>query len=188
VQLWIALPEAQRHGAPAFRNYPQLPCITQGGFSVRVLAGNACGATSPVEVHSPLVGLDISATAAARTSVPLAAAFEHAALALSGTASIEGETLTPGTLLYLGSERERLAVSCTAAAHIMLLGGTPFGEDVLLWWNFVARNLQEIEEATRDWNTGQRFGTVRGSPSPPLVAPDLSGVRLRSGRTGGAAT
>jgi quercetin 2,3-dioxygenase len=174
VQLWIALPDAQRHRAPAFRNYPHLPLVELGGFSVRVLAGSAFGHTSPAEVYSPLVGLDLAAAGPARISLPLTASFEHAALVLSGAASIEGEELTPETLLYLGSARERLAVSCEAAARIILLGGVPFGEDILLWWNFVARNAQEMEQAARDWNTGQRFGPVHGSPSPPLTAPARS--------------
>jgi redox-sensitive bicupin YhaK (pirin superfamily) len=179
VQLWIALPDAQRHRAPAFRNYPHLPLVELGGFSVRVLAGSAFGHTSPAEVYSPLVGLDLAAAGPARISVPLTASFEHAALVLSGAASIEDEALTPGTLLYLGSARERLALSCEAAARIILVGGAPFGEDILLWWNFVARNAQEMEQAARDWNTGQRFGAVHGSPSPRLTAPEVTGLHMR---------
>jgi redox-sensitive bicupin YhaK (pirin superfamily) len=179
VQLWIALPDAQRHRAPAFRNYPHLPLVELGGFSVRVLAGSAFGHTSPAEVYSPLVGLDLAAAGPARISVPLTASFEHAALVLSGAASIEDEALTPGTLLYLGSARERLALSCEAAARIILVGGAPFGEDILLWWNFVARHAQEMEQAARDWNTGQRFGAVHGSPSPRLTAPEVTGLHLR---------
>jgi quercetin 2,3-dioxygenase len=174
VQLWIALPDAQRHRAPAFRNYPRLPLVELGGFSVRVLAGSAFGHTSPAEVYSPLVGLDLAAAGPASISVPLTASFEHAALVLSGAASIEDERVTPGTLLYLGSARERVALSCEAAARIMLVGGAPFGEEILLWWNFVARNAQELEQAARDWDTGQRFGPVHGSPSPPLSAPARS--------------
>jgi len=180
VQLWIALPQAQRHCAPAFRNYPQLPLIEQGGFSVRVLAGSALGSTSPAEVYSPLVALDLAATAGARLSLPLNREFEHAVLALAGALSVGGEPLNPGTLLYLGRAREHLDISCSAAARLMLVGGVPFGEEVLLWWNFVARHAQEIEQATRDWNEGQRFGAVRGSPSAALIAPDVSGLRLRA--------
>ena len=182
VQLWIALPDGQRHRAPAFRNYPHLPLVELGGFSVRVLAGSAFGQTSPAEVYSPLVGLDLAAAGPARISVPLNASFEHAALVLSGAASIEDQELTPDALLYLGSARERLAIRCEAAARIMLVGGVPFGEDILLWWNFVARDAQEMEQAARDWNTGQRFGTVHGSPSPPLSTPEVSGLRLRPAR------
>jgi redox-sensitive bicupin YhaK (pirin superfamily) len=182
VQLWIALPDGERHRAPAFRNYPHLPLVELGGFSVRVLAGSAFGQTSPAEVYSPLVGLDLAAAGPARISVPLSAAFEHAALVLSGAAGIEDQELTPDTLLYLGSARERLAIRCEAAARIMLVGGVPFGEDILLWWNFVARDAQEMEQAARDWNTGQRFGAVHGSPSPPLSAPEVTGLHLRPAR------
>src|SRR6202521_3325391 len=97
VQLWIALPDAQRHRAPAFRNYPHLPLVELGGFSARVLAGSGLGHTSPAEFSSPLVGLYLAAAGLAGISVPLPASFEHAALVLRGSASIEDEALTPGT-------------------------------------------------------------------------------------------
>ena len=75
------------------------------------------------------------------------------------------------------------AVSARSAARLLIIGGVPFGEDILLWWNFVARRAEEIEAATRDWNSGQRFGTVKGSPSPRLLAPDIAGLHLRERRT-----
>jgi redox-sensitive bicupin YhaK (pirin superfamily) len=180
VQLWIALPDGQRQRAPSFRNYAQLPLIESGGFSVRVLAGNALGATSPVEVFSPLVGLDLTAPAAGRLTLPVTASFEHAALVLEDEAEVAGEKLVPGTLLYIGTGRDSIDISSHAAARLILIGGTPFDEDILLWWNFVARTPEEMEQATRDWNTGQRFGSVHGSPSPPLLAPDPAGLRLRA--------
>jgi len=174
-QLWIALPESERRRPPAFRNYPHLPLLESGGFSMRVLAGSAFGQTSPAEVYSPLVGLDLSATGRAALTVPLSAPFEHAALALSGTARVAGEALAPGTLLYFAPGREELALRTEGAARILLVGGTPFGEEILVWWNFVARTREEIAAATRDWNAG-RFGAVHGSPAPALVAPDVAGL------------
>jgi redox-sensitive bicupin YhaK (pirin superfamily) len=177
-QLWIALPEAERRRAPAFRNYPHLPLVESGGYSVRVLAGSAFGQASPAEVYSPLVGLDLSAAGRAALRVPLEASFEHAALALSGAATVGGEPLAPGTLLYFAPGREQLALQSESAARILLIGGTPFGEEILVWWNFVARTREEIAEATRDWNEG-RFGAVQGSPAPPLIAPDVAGFNLR---------
>jgi quercetin 2,3-dioxygenase len=180
VQLWIALPETQRQRAPAFRNHPRLPLLELDGFAVRVLAGSAVGRTSPVEVYSPLVAVDLAAQGSATLVMPLTPAFEHAALVLSGAALVAGEQLSPDTLLYLGPGREHLEVSCAAPARLMLIGGVPFPEEILLWWNFVARRPDEIEQATRDWNAGERFGIVQGSPSPPLVAPSVSGLHLRS--------
>ena len=174
-QLWIALPESERRRPPAFHNYPHLPLLESGGFSMRVLAGSAFGQTSPAEVYSPLVGLDLSTTGRAALTVPLSAPFEHAALALSGTARVAGEALAPGTLLYFAPGREELALRTEGAARILLVGGTPFGEEILVWWNFVARTREEIAAATRDWNAG-RFGAVHGSPAPALVAPDVAGL------------
>ena len=179
-QLWIALPEAQRHGKPAFRNYPDLPVTAQGEFRITVLVGTAFGESSPVEVYSPLIGLDLTADRAAQVSLPLDAGFEHAVLVLSGEARVEGETLEADTLLYLGTGRSQLDVQCSGPARLLVIGGAPFGEDILVWWNFVARNQAEIEVAARDWNNGdQRFGKVTGSPSPQLPAPDLTGVQIR---------
>lgn len=180
VQLWIALPDAQRHRAPSFRNYAQLPLIESGGFSVRVLAGTALGTTSPAEIFSPLVGLDLTAPAAGHLTLPVTATYEHGALVLEGEADVAGEKLAPGTLLYIGTGRNSIDISCRAAARLILIGGTPFHEDILLWWNFVARTPEEIAQATRDWNAGQRFGSVQGSPSRPLVAPDPAGLHLRT--------
>ncbi len=178
VQLWIALPEAERHRAPAFQHYPELPRLSEGGFRATVLAGVHRGAHSPTEVHSPIIGLDLAAAAAARTDLPLEPRFEHATLVLSGEVRIEGEALRPGTLLYLGTGRRRLELECHAASRLLLIGGEPFGEDILLWWNFVARRPQEIATAGRAWNEHRHFGEVEGSPAARLIAPDASGLRL----------
>ena len=178
-QLWIALPDSERHRPPAFRNYPHLPLLESGGFSVRVLAGSAFGLTSPAQVFSPLMGLDLTADGRAALAVPLQPAFEHAALVLVGAASVAGERLAPGTLLYFGPAREALTIQVDAAARILLIGGAPFEEELLIWWNFVARTPEEMVAATAAWKAGRHFGAVHGSPSPPLVAPEVQGLRLR---------
>jgi redox-sensitive bicupin YhaK (pirin superfamily) len=178
-QLWIALPEKERRREPAFRNYPQLPLIEQGGLAVRVLAGSAFGESSPAEVFSPLLGLDLSCAGPASLALPLDATFEHAALVLKGAARLAGEALSPGTLLYFSPGRAQLLIECAAAARILLIGGTPFEEEIIVWWNFVARTPAEIEAATRDWNEG-RYAAVVGSPAPPLVAPSAVGLNLRA--------
>jgi hypothetical protein len=182
-QLWIALPEAERRRPPAFRNYPHLPLIETGGFGVRLLAGSAFGQSSPAEVYSPLVGMDLSAAGPAALTIPLTSSFEHAALVLSGMVSVAGEPLSPGTLLYFAPGRAELTLRTAGAVRVLLIGGAPFGEEILVWWNFVARTREEMAEATRDWNEG-RFGAVLGSPAPPLVAPDVAGLRLRPATPG----
>ena len=181
-QLWIALPDAERHREPSFHHYPDLPVLDRGGFRITVLAGRFAGERAPAEVFSPLVGIDLAAAGPARTELDLDPAFEHGAMALEGEVTVGGEPLAAGTLLYFGPGRERLAVESRGAARLLLIGGAPFGEDVLLWWNFVARTYGEMEQATRDWHETDRFGEVRGARGSRLVAPDLKGLRLRQGR------
>ena len=180
-QLWIALPDAERNREPSFHHYPELPVLERGGFRITVLAGSFAGERAPAAFYSPLVGLDLAAEGNARTELALDPAFEHGVMALEGSATVGGEPLSPGALLYFGTGRDRLTVESTAAARLLLIGGRPFGEEVLLWWNFVARTYGEMEQATRDWLESGRFGKVEGARGAPLVAPELAQLRLRGG-------
>jgi len=164
-----------------------LPAVQAGGFTATVLAGTALGQTAPTQVYSPLVGIDLNCTGAAHTTLPLDAGFEYGLMALRGQAWVEGEPLGPDELLYFAPSRAALDIRAEGAAQLLLVGGAPFGEEVIVWWNFVARTQAELAQALADWNAapnaGGRFGTVRpGSTAAPLQAPGLDGVRLQAGR------
>ena len=179
-QLWIALPDSERHREPSFQHCPEMPRIEQEGFVFTVLVGEAFGQTAAPEVFTPLIGLDVTSSSAARTTIPLRTGFEHAAMCLEGEAEVGGQPIVPGELLYLGTGRHEIEIAGMDASRILLIGGEPFDEEILLWWNFVARTQQELVEATEDWNAGRRFGQVTDTDLPHLVAPDLSGLHLRT--------
>ena len=179
-QLWIALPEAQRHGEPAFVHHGALPIVQADGFRATVLAGQALGAQSPVQLFSELVGLDLTAERSARTRVALEPRFEHALLCLRGAARVDGEAIEPGTLLYAAPGRAHVELACDAPAQLLLIGGTPFDEPLLMWWNFVARSAEEIQRAAADWNAGRHFGAVPGTQLARVPAPDATGLRLKA--------
>ncbi|MBF8293289.1 MAG: pirin family protein, partial [Steroidobacteraceae bacterium] len=166
-----------------FRHYPNLPVIDRGGFRITVLAGACEGERSPAKVYTPIVGLDLSTRGRSRFELPLEPSFEHAVLTLEGAPALNGEILEPGTLLYLGTGRSFVELGSIAASRMLLIGGTPFGEEILLWWNFVARTPAEMEAAVRDWVDGQHFGKVHGARGKPLVAPDPGVLRLKGART-----
>lgn len=178
-QLWIALPDAERHCAPDFKHYPDLPIIKTGGFKITLLAGTAFNLTAPAKVYSPLVGMDLKSESAAKTDVPLNPDFEHAVLCLDGAVQVEGELIEPGTLLYLGLGRDAISITCSNAAQALLIGGKPFEEQILMWWNFVARTPEEVIRATEDWNSHRHFPEVKNSPLKRLVAPDPSSLHLK---------
>lgn len=179
-QLWIALPEAQRHGPAAFAHYPRLPRLGLGGFEATLLVGQLGDLVSPVEVHSPLLGLDLLATREASATLVLRPDFEHAVLCLEGAADIEGTRLATGALFWLGTQRTHLALRAAADTRLLLLGGAPFREDVLMWWNFVARRAEEIQRATDDWNAGRHFGAVAETSLARVPAPDPARLHLRA--------
>jgi redox-sensitive bicupin YhaK (pirin superfamily) len=179
VQLWIALPEAARETAPAFARHEDLPVATLEGGRATVIVGALDGQVSPARAFSPIVGAEIAARA--RVVVPLEAGWEHALVMLRGGALLDGQELTTDTLYYLGGGRAEIALDCRGEdPRVLLLGGAPFGETVLMWWNFVARTADEVAAARDDWAAGTRFGEVRGYrgrrlDAPPLVARPTSG-------------
>jgi hypothetical protein len=170
-QLWVALPDSARHVAPAFEHHARLPTLTAPGMHATVLLGELAGARSPGTIHTPLVGADLRLDADASTTVPLEPDFEYAVLVPVGSATIDEVTLSAGHLLYLGTGRTELRMHAGPASRLLLLGGEPFAEQLVMWWNFVARNGAEIASAREDWVAGRAFGTVPGAP--PLAAPAL---------------
>ncbi|MBN3821271.1 hypothetical protein G3N57_34230 [Paraburkholderia sp. Se-20369] len=173
MQLWIALPDAHRDRAPAFENYRNLPVHRDGGFTITVLAGAAFDRVSPAQMYWPMVGLDFASDAAAQLAMPLDPAFEYAVYVLGGDVSVDGAVLEPDVLLYLGTGRDRLDLKTGGAAKFIVLGGAPFEEDLLIWWNFVARKPAEMVAALDAWNARRGFGDVPGVTTPPLQAPAL---------------
>jgi redox-sensitive bicupin YhaK (pirin superfamily) len=172
VQLWVALPEASRATAPSFESHRGLPVVELPGGSATVIIGALGGARSPARAFSPIVGAFVSGEADAHLPLPLDPGFEHALVPLLGGCRLDGLPLAVDTLYYLGCGRHELDLACgPEPLRALLIGGAPFGETVLMWWNFVARTTEEIVAAREDWQAGRRFGEVRGYAGPRTAAP-----------------
>ncbi|BFU44316.1 pirin family protein [Krasilnikovia sp. MM14-A1004] len=178
VQLWVALPDRDRATAPAFAHHADLPVVADGGLRAVVLMGDLAGAASPAACHTPLVGAELTLAAGSVGRLPLRPDFEYAVLSLDGVATVAGAALKPGPLLYLGTGRTEVALTAgDGAARLLLLGGEPFDESLVMWWNFVARDHEEIVEARQRWADGG-FGAVHGYDGEPLPAPPMPITRL----------
>lgn len=183
LQLWVAMPEHARHTGAEFVQHRQLPQAQERAATVTVAAGEVGGLRSPVVTHTPLVGAEVQL--AGDTRLPLEPDFEYGALVMTGAAEVAGTPLQPGSLLHLGTGRRDLALA--GDARLFLLGGEPFTEPVVMWWNFLGRSHEEVEQARLDWMGGVRFGEVPGYdggalPAPPLPSTPLK-ARDRHGRT-----
>ena len=171
IQLWVALPEATRHGAPAFEHHAQLPQGELDGAVATVLIGDFANLTSPARHDTRLVGVDLALHRP--TTVPLRPDFEYALVVLEGAMGIHGKPLSPGKLGYLGRGRDALHLDVREPTRAMLIGGEPFEENIIMWWNFVGRTREEIDHAYTSWaRQDDRFGRVRSSlPLIPASAP-----------------
>ena len=173
VQFWIALPDSARQMAPAFEHHPKMPQLRVGGLQVHLIAGELLGKRSPATVHTPLVGAGIEASAGTTATLPLDPAFEYGVIVTRGKAQVAGVALSPGALAYLpAGHSEATVVTGAGDAGLVLVGGEPFPEQTLMWWNFVGRSKEELARASRDWNAGVSYlGEVTGTDMPRLVAP-----------------
>ncbi|MFF1648229.1 pirin family protein [Streptomyces sp. NPDC058240] len=178
-QLWVALPDAHRHVEPHFQHHTDLPAVSAPGLTATLILGELDGTTSPGTAYTPIVGADIALTAGAEAGLPLDPDFEYAVLSMSGQAEVDGVPVLPGSMLYLGCGRTELPLRGDTDAGLMLLGGEPFEEEIVMWWNFIGRSHEEIEEARQAWAEGSRFGEVHGYDGGRLPAPALPPVALK---------
>ncbi|TQJ30543.1 pirin family protein [Microbacterium sp. SLBN-146] len=193
LQLWIALPETRRHGPPEFERHDDLPVVgIPGGAEATLVVGEFAGHRSPATVHTPIVGAEIRIPAGSRVTIPLREDWEYALVGVTGTVRVltgedleDAETAEPLAsldrrhLLYLGIRRASITVESDDEATVFLLGGEPFEDDIVMWWNFVGRSHEEIAEAREAWEAGAaRFGTVVDHGPERIPAPPLPAVRL----------
>ncbi len=182
----MALPDSVRDTTPpAFEHLASLPTFSSDGVSVTVMAGSLAGHTSAAPTFSPLVGAEIRLSAGGRISLPLEPGFEHAVLAVDGDVSVDGVVVDRHRLAWLGAGRAALELAAAGDATVLLLGGAPFEEELVMWWNLIGRSHDEIVEQRDAWNgTGidfvpPRYGHVADFPGPRLLAPPLPSTRLK---------
>ncbi len=186
LQLWVVLPEDARHGAGGFEHHAQLPSLAlptaEGADAiVTVVLGEFAGVRSPASAFTPIVGAEIRLEAGSRVELPLTALWEHAVMLIEGDVHAAGVEVPPGCMQFLGDSRDAVEIMSESGALLFLLGGEPFEEDLVMWWNFAARTHEEIEKAREDWEAASpRFGRVAGHGEVRIPAPPLPRVRLKS--------
>lgn len=191
VQLWVALPEAARDGSRAFEHHaPEEKSFDGGEGSALVFLGDLPGVgSSPVTTHTPLLGAELRLDAGAVLTLDVDPSFEHALLVDAGSVEFEGAALERGDLGCVDAGRSALTIAAgEVPARLVLLGGEPFDEEIVMWWNFIGRTHDEVAQAREEYEAGSgRFGQVEGyvGEIDRIPAPPLPPVRLRPrGRRG----
>ncbi|GGK50150.1 pirin family protein [Nocardia camponoti] len=187
LQLWIALPSSARDQVPHFEQHRDLPVFELPGLRATVLMGSLGPVTSPAAAYTPLVGADVVVEPGAAVDIPLRSDFEYAVLVIDGTVVVDGLPVRPGPLLYLEPGRTSLPVSTTGGTHFVLIGGEPFEEEMVMWWNFVARSHEEILAARLAWEAHDidRFPDIAGhTVDQRIPAPPIPPLRMKPRKRG----
>jgi redox-sensitive bicupin YhaK (pirin superfamily) len=169
LQLWAALPEANEEDAPSFEHTPAaaIPALRIPGADVRVLIGDAFGATSPVRTLSPTLYVDFAFDARASLRLPDVAA-ERALYGVDAGFTLDGQAVPERTMVVLEAGSQPL-LQTERPARIVMIGGAPLGHRFMSW-NFVSSRKERIVEAEDQW-LAQRFERVPGEtefiPLPP---------------------
>jgi redox-sensitive bicupin YhaK (pirin superfamily) len=160
VQLWVAQPQSTRSGAPAFEHHAELPRVDLDHGAATVLVGALGGVESPARRDTDHLGLELELGAGSST-IELEPNHEHAMVVGSGSLEVDGAAIEPGHLAYLGLGRDEITFTAAAPSLALLIGGAPFPEKLLMWWNYVGRSREEISQAHRAWTQhDERFGSV----------------------------
>ncbi len=190
VQLWVALPDSDRHTAPAFEHVIPAAAVDDG-LTIAVFLGSWLGQHSAATTFSPLLGAELTLRPGSTVRLPLETAYEHGVLVDQGDVRVDGVPVPTAHLAYLPPGRRELQLSAGVGepARALLLGGEPLGERIVMWWNFIGRSHEEIVAFRDEWQSeigggravlaDPRFGPVPGYEGRPLPAPELPGVRLR---------
>jgi redox-sensitive bicupin YhaK (pirin superfamily) len=187
-QLWVALPDRHRSTAPAFVHHVP-PVAEVDGARVLTFLGSLAGTTSPVETFTPLVGAEVAVPAGRRVLLDVDPGFEHGVLVDEGPGAVCGEPVPRDRLAYLSCGRDRLELAAPPGgpARVLVLGGEPLGERIIMWWNFIGRSHDEIVEFRRQWQReraeprgagARRFGRLPAQWATTLPAPELPNARL----------
>ena len=171
IQSWVALPKAREDDAPRFEHHAaeSLPEVERDGARLRVLAGNAFGATSPVGVASPTLYVDCVLERSATLDVPDEHP-ERAVYVAHGEVTVQGASVGEGQMIVL-PPGVRARIAADEDARLMLLGGAPLDGERHIYWNFVGSTPERIEAAKRDWREG-RFPKVPGDEHEYIPLPD----------------
>jgi quercetin 2,3-dioxygenase len=162
LQLWVAQPEGTRHGPPSFAHHAELPVVALGAGTATALVGTFGGVRAPTPIDSPLVGVDITGSGA--LELPLDPTFEYGLHVIHGGVRLGQLTAAPNQFVHLGLGQHAIGLDFGSGSRVLLLGGEPFPEEITMWWNFVGRHRDELNQAYADWRDhSTRFGPVNST-------------------------
>ena len=134
--------------------------------------------------YSPLLGAELTLAAGTTLTVPVDASYELGVLVDNGAVRVDGKPLAAHELGFVEPGTESLELSADEDTRLLLLGGPPFGEQIVMWWNFIGREHDEVVGYRAQWEAliaegdHTRFDLPDDDPLEALHAPPLPNARM----------
>lgn len=195
-QLWVNLPRKDKMIAPRYQDTPadKIPLVpipgASEGSTVKVIAGEACGASAVIDTRTPIVYFDVTlASAGDRFVHPLGAEFAAVVYTFRSTALVgSGKArVTEGQAAEFHAEEGSLAIEAaegiTEPVRCLVIGGVPLKEPVVQYGPFVMNTREEIMDAIRDFQAG-KMGRIDGEEERMRETRRGRAAQERTGRWG----
>ena len=185
IQLWVALEDKDRFTDPSFEHVANNKELENDGVKLKVFMGELMGFSSPAKLYSKLVAAEIELPPGEHV-LEVNPEFEHGLMLVEGDYESEGEKVQEAELVYFETGQSEIKISVKTKTKLVLIGGEPFKEQLVMWWNFIARSHAEIEQMRVMWNDEQNrkdgqddFGVFPDEVGGWIPAPEMPNVRLR---------
>jgi len=180
VQLWVAIPEESIDAVPAFEHHAELPKVDTDKLQATVLIGDFMGSHSSATTFSDMVGVELVIGPGGHR-VELRGDYEYGFMLVSGDLQVGEQVPSVSNLVYLEPGNDSVELVSVQGATLMLIGGVPLSEKILMWWNFIGRTHMDVAVAREDWNSrSARFGAFEDKIGGWIPAPDLPGIQLKA--------
>ena len=167
VQLWVNLPRKDKMTQPGYQaitstEIPNIALPNEAG-NLRVIAGEHDGHRGPAHTFTPMHVWDLQLHRNGVAEFELPQGWNTALVVLKGTIMVNGETVArESELVVLDREGTSVSIEANNDALVLLLSGEPIDEPIVGYGPFVMNSREEIEEAIRDFQSGN-FGKIHGS-------------------------
>lgn len=161
-QLWFNLPAAEKMHAPRYRDLPmaELAQVSAPGFTVTAVSGQwhvhgAAPVEGPLHELAPQAALaDVTVDADVEVTVETSPEESVMAYVYDGELKADGDSYTQRQMLVFGEGDTLCVRGGDQGAGLLLLRGSPIGENVVHYGPFVMNTQAEIEQAIRDYQAG----------------------------------
>lgn len=171
-QIWVALPKDKEEMEPRFDFVAShdVPSWKLNNLTIKLVAGNGFGKSSPLQGYSPLFMVDVFSAEESTLDLKGKLKGEVAFVIVKGSITTHNEKVNAGQMLISKMDDE-CEICLDKGTQILLFGGEPLPEERFLMWNFVSHDKDRLKKAKEDWQE-KRFPKVPGD-STYIPFPEL---------------